>query len=167
MLNKHTTTIFAALFLLLSIGANNYNRVSAADEGIEVYRIAHEQKMQKELTCLTRNVYFESASEPYKGKIAVAQVTINRMLSGDYPSTVCGVVHQRTNDICQFSWVCAKGQTVRSQELYAESQQVAHRVLIDGYRIPELKNAMFFHADYVSPNWRKKPKAKIGRHIFY
>lgn len=167
MLNKHTTIIFGVLFLLLSIGTNNYNRVAAADEGIEVYRIAHEQKMQRELTCLTRNVYFESASEPYKGKVAVAQVTINRMLSGDYPSTVCGVVHQRTNDTCQFSWVCAKGQTVRSQELYAESQQVAHRVLIGGYRIPELKHALFFHADYVNPSWKKKPKAKIGHHIFY
>jgi spore germination cell wall hydrolase CwlJ-like protein len=60
-----------------------------------------------------------------------------------------------------------QGLTVRNQRLYDESHRVAYKVMIDGVRIPELKNAMFFHADYVSPNWRKKPKAKIGRHIFY
>lgn len=165
MLNKHTTTVFAALFLLLSLVTNNYHPASA-DE-IPKHRVNNMQHLQQELQCLTRNVYFESASEPYRGKIAVAQVTMNRMQSGDYPTTVCGVVNQRTNGVCQFSWVCEPSQPIRSQELYDESRRVAYRVLIDGLRIPELKNALFFHADYVKPNWRKKPKAKIGRHIFY
>ena len=165
MLIKHTTTVFAVVFLLLSLVSNNYHPASA-DE-IPDHRANNMRHLQQELQCLTRNIYFESASEPYRGKVAVAQVTINRMQSGDYPSTVCGVVHQRTNDTCQFSWVCSKTKIVRSQELYDESQRVAYKVMIDGLRIPELKNAMFFHADYVRPNWRKKPKAKIGRHIFY
>jgi spore germination cell wall hydrolase CwlJ-like protein len=28
--------------------------------------------------------------------------------------------------------------------------------------------ALFYHADYVNPNWKNlKPVTKIGRHIFY
>ena len=165
MLNKHTTTIFAVVFLLLSLVTNNYHPASA-DE-IPKHRANNMRHLQQELQCLTRNVYFESGSEPYRGKVAVAQVTMNRMQSGDYPTTVCGVVNQRTNDTCQFSWVCSQGLTIRNQKLYDESHRVAYRVMIDGLRIPELKNALFFHADYVNPNWKKKPRAKIGRHIFY
>ena len=165
MLNKHTTTVFAAVFLLLSLVTNNYNRAAADD--IPINQAVNVRHLQKEMQCLTRNIYFESGSEPYKGKVAVAQVTLNRMNSGDYPSTICGVVHQRTNSTCQFSWVCMQGLTVRNQRLYDESHRVAYKVMIDGVRIPELKNAMFFHADYVKPRWKKKPKAKIGRHIFY
>jgi spore germination cell wall hydrolase CwlJ-like protein len=165
MLNKHTITIFATAFLLLSPVTNNFNQVRA-DE-VPDTQVVSMQHLQKELQCLTRNVYFESASEPYKGKVAVAQVTLNRMNNDNYPSTVCGVVHQRTNATCQFSWVCMQGLTVRNQQLYDESHRVAYKVMIDGLRIPELKNALFFHADYVKPQWKKKPKAKIGRHIFY
>lgn len=165
MLNKHTTTVFGVVFLLLSLVTNNYHPASA-DE-IPKHRSNNMRHLQQELQCLTRNIYFESGSEPYRGKVAVAQVTINRVQSGDYPTTVCGVVNQRTNDTCQFSWVCTRGLTVRNQQLYAESHRVAYKVMIDGVRIPELKNALFFHADYVHPRWKKKPKAKIGRHIFY
>ena len=165
MLIKHTTTVFAVVFLLLSLVSNNYHPASA-DE-IPKHRVNNMRHLQQELQCLTRNVYFESGSEPYRGKVAVAQVTINRMQSGDYPTTICGVVNQRTNDTCQFSWVCSQGLTVRNQKLYDESHRVAYKVMIDGLRIPELKHALFFHADYVKPNWKRKPRAKIGHHIFY
>ena len=33
----------------------------------------------RQLACLTKNIYWESASEPFEGKVAVAQVTINSL----------------------------------------------------------------------------------------
>jgi len=30
-----------------------------------------------------------------------------------------------------------------------------------------LKTALYFHADYVKPQWGKPQVAKVGRHIFY
>jgi len=36
----------------------------------------------QQLECLTRNIYWEAASEPFEGKVAVAQVTMNRVASG-------------------------------------------------------------------------------------
>jgi spore germination cell wall hydrolase CwlJ-like protein len=51
---------------------------------------------QKQLTCLAQNIYYEARSEEFDGKVAVAQVTLNRANSGKFPDTICGVVHQRT-----------------------------------------------------------------------
>jgi spore germination cell wall hydrolase CwlJ-like protein len=44
---------------------------------------------------------------------------------------------------------------------------VAKQVLLEGFRLPSLNDAMFYHADYVSPGWRKPVITQIGRHIFY
>ena len=159
----------------LGITANSMSRAQAAEVELQTRLAAHRQVQQaqlnREITCMARNIYFESASEPYRGKVAVAQVTMNRVRSGAFPSTVCGVVHQKTQvegtTICQFSWTCVDNLKIRAPKLYEESRQVAYRVLVGGLRLPELKHAMFFHADYIKPDWKKKPKAQIGHHIFY
>ena len=48
----------------------------------------------EELECMSKNIYFEAAMESTAGKLAVAQVTMNRVNSERYPSTVCKVVYQ-------------------------------------------------------------------------
>ena len=48
----------------------------------------------EELECLALNIYFEAGVESTAGKLAVANVTINRKNSGDYPDTICGVVKE-------------------------------------------------------------------------
>ena len=128
---------------------------------------------QKELNCLARNIYYEAGSESFEGKIAVAMVTINRQESGKFPDTLCGVVHQKTRIspemiVCQFSWVC-QGNRLRAAigERWEEALTVARLVLLDGYRIPKLEDALYFHAAYVNPNWGKPKVARIGNHIFY
>jgi len=39
--------------------------------------------------------------------------------------------------------------------------------LLEGFRLPSVKNALYFHADYIQPQWGKPQVAKFGRHIFY
>lgn len=127
----------------------------------------------RQLTCLARNIYYESATEPFEGKVAVAQVTINRATSGQFPNDICGVVYQKTHftakTVCQFSWYCEKPAAlkVRSPALYDESMAVAKKVLLENFRLDGLSDAMYYHADYVHPGWHKKKIAQIGRHIFY
>jgi len=58
---------------------------------------AKEVGKQSDLDCLAKNIYYEAASEPTEGKVAVGLVTINRSNSGTFPTTICGVVNQRTN----------------------------------------------------------------------
>jgi len=126
---------------------------------------------ERQLTCLAKNIYFEAASEPFEGKVAVAQVTINRSESDKYPSDICDVVYQKNvvygKVICQFSWYCESGPTVRHNGAYKESMEVAKKVLLEDFRLPSLKKAYFYHADYVNPNWKLPKITQIGRHIFY
>jgi spore germination cell wall hydrolase CwlJ-like protein len=51
--------------------------------------------------------------------------------------------------------------------MWRESEEVAKKVLLEGFRLPSLKHALFYHADYVSPGWKLPRIEKIGRHIFY
>ena len=44
---------------------------------------------------------------------------------------------------------------------------VAKKVLLEGFRLPSINKALYYHADYVNPKWNKPKVAKIGRHIFY
>ena len=127
----------------------------------------------RQLACLTKNIYWESASEPFEGKVAVAQVTINRVDSGKFASDICGVVYQKNmvlgREVCQFSWMCDGSSRIRPiyPAHWKESEEVAKKVLLEGFRLPGLKNALYFHADYVKPQWGKPQVAKIGRHVFY
>ena len=127
----------------------------------------------KQLDCLTRNIYWEAASEPFEGKVGVAQVTLNRVESGEFAPTVCGVVYQKNTFyqkvVCQFSWYCESNHKIRPVHpaLWKESEEVAKKVLLEKFRLPSLENALFYHADYVSPGWKLPRIEKIGNHIFY
>ena len=134
--------------------------------------VSAEDKL-RQLDCLTRNIYWEAASEPFEGKVAVAQVTLNRVESGRFANTVCGVVYQKNvfyeRVVCQFSWFCEGNHKIRAvhKPMWQESELVAKKVLLENFRLPSMKNALYYHADYVNPNWRKPKIDQIGRHIFY
>ena len=131
------------------------------------------EKRQKQLDCLARNIYHEAGYEPFEGKVAVAQVTINRAESGAFPSDICQVVYQKNivyeKVLCQFSWYCDQASIKKPMNgpVYTESMEVAKKVLLEGFRLDSIKTALYYHADYVNPKWGKKPVAKVGRHIFY
>ena len=120
------------------------------------YVTAAEQTRQ--LECLTRNIYW---------------VTLNRMQSGKFANSVCGVVHQKNvfyeKVVCQFSWYCENNHKVKPvhKPMWQESEEVAKKVLLEGFRLPSLHKALYYHADYVNPGWKHPKIEKIGRHIFY
>jgi spore germination cell wall hydrolase CwlJ-like protein len=129
---------------------------------------------QRQLNCLAQNIYHEAGSESYNGKVAVAQVTVNRANSGNFPPTICGVVNQKTQiadrTICQFSWVCdpmARGRRVYSAA-WKESQAIARKVLLEGLRLESLgTEALYFHNARVRPKWGLERIDRIGGHTFY
>ena len=129
---------------------------------------------EKELECLAKNIYYEAGTEPFEGKVAVAQVTINRTKSKDFPKDICSVVYERNvvynKVICQFSWYCEQQTKVRPihAATYKESEAVAKKVLLEGFRLDIIReDTLYYHADYVNPRWKKERVAKIGKHIFY
>lgn len=128
---------------------------------------------ERQLGCLAKNIYYEAGYEPFEGKVAVAQVTLNRVESGKFPGDVCRTIYQKNifyeKVVCQFSWACDRDTLRRpvNQIAFAESMEVAKKVLLENFRLPGLKDALFYHADYVNPGWKREKVAKIGRHIFY
>lgn len=128
--------------------------------------------MIEALMCLALNVYFEARSEPLIGQFAVAQVTVNRLHSNDYPDTMCGVVKQRNANGCQFSWYCdGKSDKPKDYVAWEVAQWVARVTLDDHDGSLNLMSSdvVHYHADYVKPYWINSCVAvgQYGRHIFY
>jgi spore germination cell wall hydrolase CwlJ-like protein len=129
-------------------------------------------KLAREKRCLAEAVYFESRSEPETGQAAVAQVVLNRVSSGLYPSSVCGVVYQNRSHYkaCQFSFAC-EGRRLRVTEpdSWAVAVRVADEVMNGHTYISDVGRSTHYHANYVKPRWAKQLKRmdKIGHHIFY
>ena len=156
---------------LLSVNLALYSTKAIAQE-IIVADVGPE--FNRELDCLTQNIYWESASEPYEGKLAVAQVTLNRVKSGKFPATVCGVVKQKSviNGlmVCQFSWFCNTAHSIiRNKYQWEVSQMVARKALTEetAHDILAQRNAMYYHATYINPGWKLPVVTRIGNHIFY
>jgi len=171
----YTVLVFTGIVLALMMVTKvtsakmDYLRV----QNSSVITVATAADRERELKCLAQNIYYEAGFEPFEGKVAVAQVTLNRVESGKFPADVCGVIFQKgliyDKVICQFSWYCENAGTRKpvNPVAYQESMIVAKKVLLEGFRLPSLENALFYHADYVSPRWGLEKIAVIGRHIFY
>ena len=141
-----------------------------------------------DILCLAKNIYFEAGVESTAGKLAVANVTINRTLRNNYPNSICGVVHEgihRYNvrideyvpvrDRCQFSWYCdGLLDEPREGRTWKSAQDLAKKVLVNHYDkalIDITDGATHYHANWMEtyPSWskRKKIMTSIDRHIFY
>jgi len=130
------------------------------------------EAMNREQRCLTQAVYFEARSEPEQGQAAVAQVILNRVRSGLYPASVCGVVFQNRHRhlACQFTFTCeGKPLRVTDQDSWRTAERIAREVVSGDIYLAEVGASTHYHADYVRPRWAKRLKKMdvIGRHIFY
>ena len=168
------TVIFAVVALWASINILNW----AMDQKAQARAVPDTADVtvavrERQLDCLARNIYYESGGEPFEGKVAVAQVTLNRVKNSQFPDDICRVIYQKSpimdKVVCQFSWTCSgvtKVKPANGRE-YEESMAVAKKVLLEGFRLPSLEQALYFHGDYINPGWKRTRVAHIGRHIFY
>jgi spore germination cell wall hydrolase CwlJ-like protein len=126
----------------------------------------------RQMRCLAEAIYFEARSEPEAGQAAVAQVVLNRVRSGIFPTNVCAVVYQDRNRpfACQFSFAC-EGKSLRVEEpaAWATATRIAEAVVSGANYNPRLAEALNYHAYYVYPFWAPTLRRvdRIGAHIFY
>ena len=130
------------------------------------------EQLDREKKCLAEAVYFEARSEPEEGQAAVAQVVLNRVSSGLYPASICGVVYQNRSHYkaCQFSFACeGKSLRVSDQESWRAATRIADEVLEGRTWVADVGDSTHYHASYVRPRWAKRLKKMdvIGKHIFY
>ena len=118
----------------------------------------------RELECLAGAIYFESKSESLTGQLAVGHVIANRVASGRFPSSYCGVVYQRS----QFSFV--RGHSMpyipRASQDWQDAVAIA-KIVDQKLRPSPMGKALYFHARRVSPGWRMARVGTLGNHVFY
>ena len=135
---------------------------------------------QEELGCLALNIYFESRGEEPDGQFAVADIVMHRVNNFGYPNTVCGVVKKGvypswSQDMpikykCHFTWYCdRKPDNPVDGPAFARAMYVATTVLNDPNYIPVIAYGLYYHADYVNPEWAEGREviANLGKHLFY
>jgi N-acetylmuramoyl-L-alanine amidase len=150
------------------------------------------QLLEADINCLALNIYHEARSERTAGMWAVADVTINRVRSSQFPNTVCEVVKQgpvyeswktRPFDLpqeerifypvkgrCHFSWWC---DGIKDEPLELDSwiraQSVARNVMLHDVGLGLTDGADHYHADSIEPFWAPHMThiTTIGNHIFY
>jgi len=133
---------------------------------------------ERQITCLAKNMFYEARNQSIQGMIGVAFVTMNRKNDQRFPRSVCDVVFERDDAKCQFSWVCqgkAIGSTflpsltAHEKHVYFKIRRMAKHIYENYHNLRDpTHGALFFHADYVNPNWKNvKKTVKIDQHIFY
>ena len=126
---------------------------------------------EKEIRCLAQAIYFEARGEPVKGQVAVAEVIMNRVASGRYPDTICGVVFQgeHRRNRCQFSFACdGKSDTPVGTRAWNLAREISMSTAM-GLQPISVQGATHYHANYVEPQWSKELNrvAIVGNHSFY
>ena len=132
--------------------------------------------------CLAQNIYFEAGNQPFIGRFAVANVTLNRVNDLQFPNTICEVVYQSaaykkswTGEIipkrgmCQFSWYCdGKSDEPKDSVTWIESIRIADMAL-QSSNFDVTEGALWYHADYIHPYWADHLEyvVTIENHIFY
>ena len=127
--------------------------------------------IESALICLAMNIYHEARSEPIAGRVAVAEVTINRVESKYYPNDVCAVVYQKGKKSCAFSWTCDNiSDTPHEKKEFDRAKRLARMVLLNKGNVHAVgKNVTHYHHKNIKPYWLtdvKKVK-QVGNHIFY
>lgn len=152
---------------------------------IVLVRIPGENEVQKvlnisktDLVWLALNIFHEARGENLHGKMAVAFVTLNRVVHRSWPNTIKEVVTQPY----QFSWYnSGKVPAIKKTQLekWRECKRVAELSIelynsmaeskefdVDGL----VKGSDHYFATYIpTPSWAKKMEfqAKVGNHLFY
>ncbi len=134
--------------------------------------LIEDAKAPAQRKCLAEAIYFEARSESEEGQAAVAQVVLNRALSGLYPASVCGVVYQNRHRFkaCQFSFACeGKSLRITDGSSWETAVRIASEVLDGRTYLSNVGGATHYHATYVRPGWSRRLEraSKIGTHIFY
>ena len=128
------------------------------------------ETMDDAITCLARSIYWEARGTDRRLMQAIANVVINRLASGGFPGTICGIVKQRNEEgRCQFSWWCdCRPDSAQEAKPYEAAKEIARKAL--NRQLKDLtRGALYFHGRGVKPHWNKEfiRTARIEGLTFY
>ena len=113
---------------------------------------------------LARIVYHEAGNQILDGKVAVANVVLNRKASTMFPDTVKDVIYDTRNGV---QFIRKSDQSIFREP--TDSCWVAAKLALEGY--VTAPDCLFFTAKWRAPTcWAQKHRtvyATIGDHVFY
>jgi len=117
----------------------------------------------KEKDLLERLVQAEAKGEPFKGKVAVATVVLNRLKSHEFPDTITGVIEQKVGDCYAFSPV----QNGAIKKPASKDAKKAVEVALK--RKDRLHDSLYFYNPEIATDTWIRSRAvvtTIGNHVF-
>lgn len=178
-LNIVTFILFIfAVFIGLTNKLHDYRveKENAITYPVKTFSITHSNipnpaiLLKEDIEWLAKNIYFEARNQSEKGKLAVLNVTLNRVKHPAFPNSIKEVVTQKNPRGCQFSWYCdGKPDVIRDIYTYNQIKKFVIKHLTNKDIKDVTKGALFYHADYVDPWWSsfKRKTIIIDTHIFY
>lgn len=134
------------------------------ENAIEVFN--HDSKQlyitKDDIDLMAKLVSAESIGEPYKGKVAVASVVLNRATDPNFPNTIKEVIFQKNAFSC-----------VKNRQIKASATQECYNAVYDAIKGADPTNeALFFYNPSTATcSWMKKTQkvnqTTIGNHTFF
>lgn len=121
--------------------------------------------------CMAGTIYLEARSEPVAGQLAVAEVALRRVDSGQWGDSLCAVLTAPG----QFALsTMPQNYTLQEVDSMERSWALANLAIAMWSLPPQLRPSLvpkadhFFASDTPVPSWaRGYPLARIGDHSFY
>lgn len=167
-LDIKVTTLNSRECTKLNLYANDYKQSRfinlSEDEYVEVFKENNQMIYLKDsdIYLMSQIVYAESKGEPFEGKVAVASVILNRVISPGFPDTIKEVVFQPY----AFSCVVDGQITVEPTQ---ECFDAVHEALKGND--PTGKALFFYNPDTATCSWmhdvQKYNLIPIGQHLFF
>lgn len=149
-INKINTT------LLVASGSNNESKelYLENEDTVQVFK-SNDKSIslsQSDIDLLAQIVHAESKGEPYTGKVAVASVVLNRVVSPGFPDTVEGVVKQKNAFSC-----------VVNGQINVVPNSDSYNAVKDAIRgIDPTNQALYFYNPKIATcNWMKNVSKKM------
>jgi len=117
-----------------------------------------------DIECVAKVVHHEAGNQPHTGKLAVAQVIVNRAESGRFPGKVCDVANQPG----QFFRLAAYNPA-RNTPMWRAAVDAA-RAALSGQGEDVSRGAMFFHSAASRPDrfFRSRQRVvQLHDQVFY
>ena len=117
-----------------------------------------------DIECVAKVVHHEAGNQPHTGKLAVAQVVVNRAESGRFPGKVCDVANQPG----QF-FRLATYNPARNTPMWRAAVDAA-RAALSGQGNDVTRGAMFFHSAASRPDrfFRSRQRVvQLHDQVFY
>lgn len=125
-------------------------------------------EQQKDLICVSLNVYHEARGTSANNQQGVAWVVKNRMAIKN--QTACEIVYARNGarGRPQFSWTVYRHRNMLDQKSWDQAQKIAFAVLFDTNNKDITRGSTHFHEKHVNPVWSTKSRSKVvlGSHVF-